>query len=82
MIDGIDLSYRTGSSNGMSAIMSYNAKNHLKPLVKGDVVVAVDGKATDEEMLKQITASQKFTLSIERRPGSSSAAVGHIAQAA
>ena len=78
VIDGIDLSYRKESKNGMSAIMKYNAKNHLKPLVKGDVVVAVDGKATDEEMLKQITASQKFTLSIERRPGSSSA----IAQAA
>ena len=70
MIDGIDLSYRTGSSNGMSAIMSYNAKNHLKPLVKGDVVVAVDGKETVEEMLQQITTSSKFTLSIERRPGS------------
>jgi hypothetical protein len=79
VIDGIDLSYRTGSSNGMSAIMSYNAKNHLKPLVKGDVVVAVDGKATDEEMLKQITTSQQFTLSIERRPGSSSAAVAQAA---
>ena len=79
VIEGIDLSFRTGSSNGMSAIMSYNAKNHLKPLVKGDVVVAVDGKATDEEMLKQITTSQKFTLSIERRPGSSSAAVAQAA---
>ena len=66
----------------MSAIMSYNARNYLKPLVKGDVVVAVDGKATDEAMLKQINTSQKFTLSIERRPGSSSTAVGHIAQAA
>ena len=43
-------------------------RNYLKPLVKGDVVVAVDGKETVEEMLKLITTSSKFTLSIERRP--------------
>jgi hypothetical protein len=63
VIDGIDLTR-------MSAIISYNEKNYLKPLVKGDVVVAVDGKETVEEMLQQITTSSKFTLSIERRPGS------------
>ena len=72
VIDGIDLTR-------MSAIISYNEKNYLKPLVKGDVVVAVDGKETVEEMLQQITTSSKFTLSIERRPGSSSAAVAQAA---
>ena len=48
-------------------IKRYNAQNYLQPLVRGDVIVAVDSSTTCDEMVRQIKESAKFTLSIERR---------------
>ena len=47
-------------------IKRYNAQNCLQPLVRGDVIVAVDSNTTFDEMVRQIQESAKFTLSIER----------------
>ena len=48
-------------------IKRYNAQNYLQPLVRGDVIVAVDSSTTCDEMVRQIKECAKFTLSIERR---------------
>jgi C-terminal processing protease CtpA/Prc len=59
VIDKIDLN--------PGPIKRYNAKNYLKPLVKGDVIVAVDSKDTCDDMMMKINSAAKFTLRIERR---------------
>ena len=53
-------------------IKRYNAQNYLQPLVRGDVIVAVDSSTTCDEMVRQIKECAKFTLSIERRQESGS----------
>ena len=54
-----------------SPVTRYNANNYLKPLVKGDFIIAVDSKDTPDEMVEQIKANQTFTLSIERASATS-----------
>jgi hypothetical protein len=66
--------------SGPSPIKCYNTKNYLKPLVSGDVIVAVDSKTTFDEMIEQIKTSTKVTLSIERRQqfGQKVSVVSHV----
>jgi hypothetical protein len=60
LIDDIDLR--------PSPIKRYNATNFLKPLVAGDMIVAVGDATTSDGMIQQITTGKKLVLSIERRP--------------
>jgi hypothetical protein len=49
-----------------SPVKRYNEQNYLKPLIRGDVIVAVNSLRTPEEMIQQIKTGSKITLSIER----------------
>ena len=49
-----------------SPVQRYNEQNYLKPLIRGDVIVAVDSITAPDEMIKKIKTSAKVTLSIER----------------
>jgi hypothetical protein len=58
VIDKIDV--------GPSPIKRYNEQNYFKPLVSGDVIVAVNSKKAFDEMIQQMKTSTKLILSIER----------------
>merc|ERR1719261_1271579 len=49
-----------------SGIMRYNAENFKKPLIEGDVIVAVDGKDSVKDMVAAMKTNDKFTLSVVR----------------
>jgi C-terminal processing protease CtpA/Prc len=49
-----------------SPVKRYNDQNYVKPLIRGDVIVAVDSITTPDEMIQRIQAGPKVTLSIER----------------
>jgi hypothetical protein len=50
-----------------SPIKRYNDQSYLKPLVKGDVIVAVNSKEAFEDMIHLVKTCAQLTLSIERR---------------
>jgi hypothetical protein len=47
-------------------VKHYNARNYVKPLVAGDMIVAVDSEVSTDEMIRRINNRAVFTLSIER----------------
>jgi hypothetical protein len=49
-----------------SGIMRYNAENYKKPLIEGDMIVAVDGKDDVKDMVTLMKSNDKFTLSVVR----------------
>jgi hypothetical protein len=49
-----------------SGIMRYNAENYRKPLIEGDMIVAVDGKESVKDMVAAMKSNDKFTLSVVR----------------
>jgi hypothetical protein len=49
-----------------SAITRYNSKNPKKPLIEGDMIVAVDGKEAVKDMVAVMKTNEKFTLSVVR----------------
>jgi hypothetical protein len=50
-----------------SPIKRYNDQNYMKPLVKGDVIVAVNGEEAFEDMIHLVKTCAQLTLSVERR---------------